>query len=99
MRRNIIGPMLHASAAIPVERPQDLAKKGAGKIVAIQDDRVLAEGAQFTRIKLKSILKVGKQELRVSEVISDNELITDSKDPKPIEAPADYKVIPKLEYE
>lgn len=43
MRRHIIGPMLVSSGAIPVERPQDLAKTGKGKIIRIYGNRVIGE--------------------------------------------------------
>ena len=44
LRRNIIGPMLSASEAIPVERPQDVAVKGKGTIVSIEGDEIHGEG-------------------------------------------------------
>ena len=61
MRRHIIGPMLVSSGAIPVERPQDVAVKGKGKILKIEGKRIFGEDTEFTKIKVKSILKIGKQ--------------------------------------
>lgn len=42
MRRFIIGDLLHASAAIPVERPQDIKQeKGPGVLVSLAANRLI----------------------------------------------------------
>ena len=40
-RRTFVGPMIKATGAIPVERPQDIAFKGKGKIVKVQGNNVI----------------------------------------------------------
>jgi glycerol-3-phosphate O-acyltransferase/dihydroxyacetone phosphate acyltransferase len=96
MRRNIIGPMLKASEAIPVERPQDVAWKGPGHIESAEGNRVYGNGTRFTEIKPKSSLAIKTQEFFVKEIISDEEIITGTTDYKEIEPNSPYKVIPKL---
>jgi glycerol-3-phosphate O-acyltransferase/dihydroxyacetone phosphate acyltransferase len=39
-RRTFVGPLIKATGAIPVERPQDIAYKGKGKIVKVEGNRV-----------------------------------------------------------
>jgi glycerol-3-phosphate O-acyltransferase/dihydroxyacetone phosphate acyltransferase len=39
-RRTFVGPLIRATGAIPVERPQDIAYKGKGKIVNVDGKRV-----------------------------------------------------------
>ena len=61
IRRRIIGDLLKLSDAIPLERAQDLAKWGPGKIVRVENGVVTGVGTEFTKLKLKSSLKVYKQ--------------------------------------
>ena len=90
--------MLAASEAIPVERPQDVAVKGKGVIVSVEGKEIHGEGTEFTKIKPKSTLGIGKQEFFVKEIINDTLIITGTTDYEPVEGNCPYKVIPKLEY-
>ena len=71
IRRRIIGDLLKISGAIPLERAQDLATKGIGKITKIQNGIIYGKGTKFSTIKTKSTLKIKKQEIRVDEIIND----------------------------
>lgn len=61
IRRRIIGDLLKISGAIPLERAQDLAKKGQGTITTIENGRILGKGTKFSELKLKSLIKIKKQ--------------------------------------
>ncbi len=61
LRRRIIGDLLKISGAIPLERAQDLAKKGVGTITKIENGKIYGNGTKFTTIKPKSLLKIKKQ--------------------------------------
>lgn len=39
-RRTFVGPLIKATGAIPVERPQDIAYKGKGKIIGVNGNVV-----------------------------------------------------------
>jgi len=39
-RRTFVGPLIKATGAIPVERPQDIALKGKGKIIKVENNKV-----------------------------------------------------------
>lgn len=61
-KRPVIGFFAKALGAIPVERPQDLAKKGKGKIVSLSKDGfVKGVGTDFTNSIKKSETIVIKQ--------------------------------------
>lgn len=49
-RRTFIGPLIRATSAIPVERPQDLAAQGQGKIVEINGRVVRGRGTAFSKL-------------------------------------------------
>ena len=34
---------------IPVERPQDLARKGTGKLIIVSENKIRGEGTQFKK--------------------------------------------------
>lgn len=65
LRRRIIGDLLKISSAIPLERAQDLATKGVGKIDRVEEGIVYGDGTKFSSLKLKSLLKIKKQEIRI----------------------------------
>lgn len=95
-RRPFIGSLIRGTGAIPVERPQDVARKGEGKIVQVKDKIVVGKNTKFTTIATGSTLEMeGQSELRVAEIISDFELRVDSKFVE-FEGEISYKVIPKL---
>ena len=50
-RRTFVGPLIRATGAIPVERPQDIAYKGKGKIVRVNGNTVYGHETHFTQIK------------------------------------------------
>ena len=56
-RRRIIGDFAQLLGGIPVERPQDLAKKGEGTISLVEGDRVkvLRQKRAFLKNELKKI--------------------------------------------
>lgn len=49
-RRTFVGPAIRATGAIPVERPQDIAFKGDGKITAVIGKTVRGQGTAFTKL-------------------------------------------------
>lgn len=51
MRRAVIGHIGRALKSIPVERPQDLAVKGKGKIryISQREKKVIGENTRFTK--------------------------------------------------
>ena len=50
-RRPFIGHLIALSGAIPVERPQDLAKPGPGKIVQIEGETIKGAQTKFSALK------------------------------------------------
>jgi hypothetical protein len=50
--------MIRGTGAIPVERPQDLAAAGEGKIVLVKDKTVKGEGTKFTKLQIGSSLEL-----------------------------------------
>lgn len=60
-KRTFVGPLISATGAIPVERPQDAAFKGQGKICRIKDQILIGEGTEFSKIVVGSTLLVKEQ--------------------------------------
>jgi glycerol-3-phosphate O-acyltransferase/dihydroxyacetone phosphate acyltransferase len=42
-RRTFLGPLIRATGAIPVERPQDIAYKGKGIIVKVNGQEIMGQ--------------------------------------------------------
>jgi len=47
-RKKLTGTIAKLTRAIPVERAQDVAKKGTGKILKMEANKVTGEGTKFT---------------------------------------------------
>ncbi|GMH98277.1 hypothetical protein TrST_g981 [Triparma strigata] len=109
--RRYIGDVAKAIGAVPVLRPQDIAFKGAGKILRIEEDvengtckMIGDENCQFTKVDIKKGAKIrGKWEgdLLVSEApTKDNEImLAPLREPK-ASVPGggcDYKILPKID--
>jgi glycerol-3-phosphate O-acyltransferase/dihydroxyacetone phosphate acyltransferase len=90
---------------IPVERPQDLAKKGAGKLVIVSETKIRGEGTQFKKeIMVGDTIKFGGTKIPeqiVDMVISDTDIQLKAPGLKVSETEMskqyEYKVIPKLD--
>jgi len=92
-KKAIIGTLARAAGGIPVSRPQDMAKKGVGK-VKIQGLKLIGEeGTTFTMLKKGDKLRPGRSPnaFRVKNIISDTEaeLMEDSGEPSPKDEPQD----------
>lgn len=55
-RRTFVGPLIKATGAIPVERPQDIAHKGKGKIIGVNGNVVKGHDTAFHELKSGEIL-------------------------------------------
>ncbi|KAL4470115.1 hypothetical protein ABPG72_016652 [Tetrahymena utriculariae] len=77
MRRPIHGSIGKFLGCIPVERPRDLAKPGKGTIISAKSGVLIGKETEFkTQCHKNTQIIVGfiKDQLRVTEVISDTEL-------------------------
>jgi glycerol-3-phosphate O-acyltransferase / dihydroxyacetone phosphate acyltransferase len=71
-RRTFIGPIIRGTGAIPVERPQDLAVKGSGRIIEVNGKVVKGRGTAFTKLTKGCTLELpNKDEVFITEIISD----------------------------
>ncbi len=76
-KSKVVGMCVRAIGAISVERPQDNAFLGEGKIKTVNGMVVRGLGTFFTRLTVGCTLKLSnKDELFVAEVVSDEEIIT-----------------------
>lgn len=99
IRRPLLGRLLKMSAAIPLERAQDVAVPGPGEVVSLQGDLVTGIGTKFTEIPLSSLLDLGKVgEFKIRTVLSDVSLSVFNEEQAVLSKPSKYKIIPKLEY-
>ncbi|PHZ11102.1 uncharacterized protein RHIMIDRAFT_204827 [Rhizopus microsporus ATCC 52813] len=77
-KRKIVGTLAKKLNTIPVIRPQDLAVKGAGKLVYSKESRLVLNGqsTQFTQqVSPRDIIALSKTlSFEVAEVVSDTEL-------------------------
>jgi len=107
MRRQVVGDLAKAINSIPVERPQDLAVKGEGKVILTSGAaKVSGVGTKFSsQLKRKCIIKVSAGPLKgvqvkIDKVLSDTEatllkpVTFEEKSP----VTAVYKVIPHLDH-
>ncbi|CEG64478.1 hypothetical protein RMATCC62417_01443 [Rhizopus microsporus] len=77
-KRKIVGTLAKKLNTIPVIRPQDLAVKGAGKLVYSKESRLIlnGQGTQFIQqVSPRDIIALSKTlSFEVAEVVSDTEL-------------------------
>jgi hypothetical protein len=73
MRRRIIGDLLKASGAIPVERPQDVKQvKGQGVLVSLRASHLTGKDTKFTKLtEGTSIHMEGAPVLKIKSILSD----------------------------
>jgi glycerol-3-phosphate O-acyltransferase/dihydroxyacetone phosphate acyltransferase len=55
-KRTFVGPVIRGTGAIPVERPQDIAYKGAGRIIQIKDQIISGRDTKFTTLGVGALL-------------------------------------------
>jgi glycerol-3-phosphate O-acyltransferase/dihydroxyacetone phosphate acyltransferase len=75
-KKRIIGDLAKAANAIPVTRPQDLARKGPGQIM-FEGNIMRGKGTKFTEIPKGDKVLAGKcpDPFKIQDVISDEEAI------------------------
>jgi glycerol-3-phosphate O-acyltransferase/dihydroxyacetone phosphate acyltransferase len=96
LKRPIIGDLARAARAVGVDRPQDLAKKGAGTVSASSATTVIGKGTSFTKdLEVGFKLKMGDVEVAVKSVDSDTSC-TVSEYTETF-ADASYKIFPKVD--
>ena len=102
MKRPIIGNFAHQAGGIAVQRAQDLAKVGAGKIVSVENNIVRGVGTKFTSqaqeggsISVKEI----KLDVPIVKIRSDTELEVKADEKTEVRTGlnADFKLVPKLD--
>ncbi|EAS02043.2 glycerol-3-phosphate O-acyltransferase (macronuclear) [Tetrahymena thermophila SB210] len=100
-RRPVIGQFSRALGGIPVERAQDLAKAGKGKIVSLKNGIMKGEGTEFTKevqIGYTIIVQKVQGEFIVGTVVSDTELkVKQDEDVEDSEFSLPYKIVPKID--
>jgi len=97
----IVGHFAKAAHAIPVERPQDLAKTGTGQIKSITADKVIGVNTKFTeQVKPGDSLKIKDipVDIIVKQVNSDTEVTYSAETIfEKSDAQLSYKIIPKID--
>ncbi|KAG1472876.1 hypothetical protein G6F56_001279 [Rhizopus delemar] len=102
-KKKFVGSVARSLKAIPVIRPQDLAVKGAGKIISGQDFVLKGQDTQFTQqVSPRDIIALSKTiSLEVTEVLSDTELKTKNQVTEEtatlIQESGKYKIIPHVD--
>lgn len=100
-RKNVIGHFSKAIHAIPVERPQDIAKAGVGNIREITETLVIGSGTKFTeQVKPGDTLKIKDipVDVIVKQVNSDTELTYVAEiDVTFAGKESGFKILPKLD--
>ncbi|CAD8112845.1 unnamed protein product [Paramecium sonneborni] len=99
MKRPIIGHLGKALGGIPVERPQDLSKRGFGTIQRIDGNIVYGLRTEFkSQCKINDILVANEQEFQIVEIISDTQLKINNNGQ--LDSPIrnlQYKIQPKID--
>ncbi len=49
-RRPFIGSIIKGTGAIPVERPQDITRKGKGKIIKVTKNTIIGRDSNFSTV-------------------------------------------------
>lgn len=101
MRRPFVGLLARSMNSIPVERPQDLAKEGAGLIVTRGDVVEGSKGTRFTRdCEEGHLLFTTHGQLgSIAEIVSDTELRLNRPVEEEVTEAVKYKVAPKVEHD
>lgn len=99
--RPVVGFFAKTMHCLPVTRPQDSVKVGAGT-VKISGTKVTGNGTKFTeQVQVGALLEVnGVGKVKVKEVVSSTELVLDGDAPSTKDIPKDgatYKVSPKVD--
>lgn len=50
LKKPVLGPLMTAAGAIPLERAMDLAKPGKGTIIKIENNTLYGEGTKFSEV-------------------------------------------------
>ena len=103
MRLRILGCLARNLGSIPVERPQDVARRGEGRVWISPEDGVSVQGRRTsftTQAREGDSLAIGSASATIAEVVSDESLRL----AKPL-APAgptadwrEYKLVPRIEH-
>lgn len=102
MRKQVIGYIARALDSIPVERAQDLRRKGTGT-VELDGDFVRGAGTRFiAELHARDRISLGAHELQVAEVLSDTEARLKAPPPADALAPADapsrpFHIVPHID--
>lgn len=100
-RKAVIGHLAKAAHAIPVERPQDIAKNGTGRITEIKETTIIGTGTKFTEeVKPGDTLKIKDVALDViiKQINSDTELTYSTElDISKAGVDLTFKIFPKLD--
>ena len=100
-RQKIMGFLWKLFGAIPVERPQDIAQEGKGKIELLPGGVVKGHDTSFTKQAFAgdTLRAKGWPEYIISEVNSDTEMVVKAKDSDGCELNklTDYKIAPKVD--
>ena len=110
LKRMVIGVFAKLLGAIPVRRPQDEAVPGSGEVILVKvvggNGRIKGQGTKFTsEVSVNSLVNIKDPEqkepmtIKVTEIISDTEMIVKSKDDYSYTGEAVFKVLPKIDHD
>lgn len=103
MRRKYVGVIARAINAIPVERAQDIAKPGTGKVTIKNKVEVMGEGTTFSsELKVGICMVVAGETLNVASIQSDTQLLLAASTPYEknggvLAEATKFKVAPKVD--